>query len=252
MTYRTRSFMTVDFVDEERAEIRALLARRSQAQYSYFVTPNVDDLVKTLGARLRPHESQAFLLADIKICDSNILKLLSRLVGKPLVQYPGSDLVRDSLEDPAFDGLTFAVVGPDAEAMQIVRERYPSRQFLHIEVPTPLRRDTEAWDRCIAQLREGEWDIALLCLPLPRQQLIAVDLRAAGRERGVAMCVGASVDFLSGRQQRAPSWMQSLGLEWLYRLLSNPRRMWRRYLVEGPAILPIFFKTEIQPRLSRS
>jgi hypothetical protein len=53
----------------------------------------------------------------------------------------------------------------------------------------------------------------------------------------VGLCVGASLDFLGGKARRAPLWMQRARLEWLHRLLREPRRMWHRYLVEGPKIL---------------
>ncbi len=246
-----RRFMGVDFVDLERAGIRDLVLRASGQGYGYLVTPNVDDLVKTLGGRLAPHQSAAFLAADYKICDSKVLALLSRLVGSPLAQYPGSDLVRDLLGDPAFEDVTIGVIGPSAAEFAGLARLYPARRLVFVEAPMPLTPGTDAWNRCIDDLLEADWGIALICLPLPRQQLIAAELRSRGRAHGIAMCVGASVDFLSGKQHRAPEWMQAVSLEWLYRLLTNPRRLWRRYLVEGPAIFPLFFAREILPRLRK-
>lgn len=60
--------------------------------------------------------------------------------------------------------------------------------------------------------------------------------------RGTALCVGASTDFLLGTQQRAPGIVQRLSLEWAWRLLSDPRRLAHRYLVEGPAIFPMAWR----------
>lgn len=57
---------------------------------------------------------------------------------------------------------------------------------------------------------------------------------------GVGLCVGASLDFLGGKARRAPRWMQRVRLEWLHRLAQEPRRMWRRYLVEGPKVLVLW------------
>ncbi|MDP1777099.1 MAG: WecB/TagA/CpsF family glycosyltransferase, partial [Brevundimonas sp.] len=82
----------------------------------------------------------------------------------------------------------------------------------------------------------------------PKQELFAHALRAAGRKTGVALCVGASVDFLTGRQKRAPRIFQQLSLEWLHRLLSQPRRMFRRYVIEGPAIFGWFVRCEVLGR----
>jgi N-acetylglucosaminyldiphosphoundecaprenol N-acetyl-beta-D-mannosaminyltransferase len=243
--------MGIEFVDLQRSGIRDLVLRASAQSYAYLVTPNVDDLVKTLGGRLAPHQSEAFLAADYKICDSNILALLSKLVGSPLTQYPGSDLVRDLLDDLAFADVVIGVIGPSAAEFAGLTRLYPNRRFAYVEAPMSLTPGTDAWNRCIDDLLQADWGVALICLPLPRQQLIAAELQARGRAQGIAMCVGASVDFLSGKQQRAPEWMRTLSLEWLYRLLSNPRRMWRRYLIEGPAIFPLFFAREIRPRFRK-
>jgi exopolysaccharide biosynthesis WecB/TagA/CpsF family protein len=60
--------------------------------------------------------------------------------------------------------------------------------------------------------------------------------------RGLALCVGAALDFITGTQKRAPRFARRLGLEWAHRLLTNPRRMWRRYLVEGPAIFLLAYR----------
>jgi N-acetylglucosaminyldiphosphoundecaprenol N-acetyl-beta-D-mannosaminyltransferase len=73
-------------------------------------------------------------------------------------------------------------------------------------------------------------------------------LRRKGRRRGVALYVGATVDFLVGKQKRAPVFMQQARLEWMYRLFSNPRRLWRRYLLEGPWILYWYLKIEVLGR----
>ena len=58
----------------------------------------------------------------------------------------------------------------------------------------------------------------------------------AGDATGCGLCIGASLDFITGRQRRAPRVVQRLGLEWAHRLASQPGRLWRRYLVDGPKI----------------
>ena len=70
--------------------------------------------------------------------------------------------------------------------------------------------------------------------------MIAQQLAELGCQGGVALCVGAAIDFLTGARPRAPRWLQKLGLEWAYRLAREPGRLWRRYLVESPKILRIF------------
>ena len=93
--------------------------------------------------------------------------------------------------------------------------------------------------------------LALLCVGAPAQQLIARHIGEFGRTSGVALCVGASVDYLTGAQARAPRWMQRLSLEWAYRLAREPVRLWRRYLVESPKVLRIFAATRGTRNCSR-
>ena len=57
---------------------------------------------------------------------------------------------------------------------------------------------------------------------------------------GVGLCIGASIEFLSGAKRRAPLWVRRLRIEWAFRLASEPRRLWRRYLIEGPRIFAIW------------
>ena len=81
-----------------------------------------------------------------------------------------------------------------------------------------------------------------ICVGSPQQELVA----KAALERddcvGLGLCVGASLDFLTGRVKRAPKWMQSARLEWLHRLGSEPGRLWKRYLIEGPKVFGIWLR----------
>ena len=65
-------------------------------------------------------------------------------------------------------------------------------------------------------------------------------LRVHGGALGVGLCVGAALDFLTGSAKRAPQWMRGMGLEWLHRLVSEPGRLWKRYLVTGPKVFSLF------------
>jgi exopolysaccharide biosynthesis WecB/TagA/CpsF family protein len=74
----------------------------------------------------------------------------------------------------------------------------------------------------------------------PQQEMAARAAMQRGDAVGVGLCCGAALEFLAGRKARAPRWMQKAGLEWLHRLSSEPARLWRRYLFEGPAIFWIW------------
>jgi UDP-N-acetyl-D-mannosaminuronic acid transferase (WecB/TagA/CpsF family) len=66
--------------------------------------------------------------------------------------------------------------------------------------------------------------------------MVAQRLQARGKARGLVLCVGASLNFLTGAERRAPRWMQRFALEWLYRLAQDPKRLARRYLLRGPRV----------------
>jgi len=88
------------------------------------------------------------------------------------------------------------------------------------------------------------------CLGAPKGELFADRVRSR-IGTVVALSVGASLDFYTGRVGRAPVWMQRLGLEWLFRLFQEPRRLARRYLVQDPKFLLILWRTLRSPRQSR-
>jgi N-acetylglucosaminyldiphosphoundecaprenol N-acetyl-beta-D-mannosaminyltransferase len=237
-------FMTLDFADGDRPALLARVAAMAREPYGYVVTPNVDHVVKLMDGRVEP---EVYDGAALKVCDSRILAHLARLRGKMLAVYPGSDMTADLLASPVAKGLTIGVFGPDPAAFDDLTALYPDRRFTFIEAPM-LTPGTAGWIAAVDAAARADWDVLLACVSFPKQERFAHALRAAGRETGVALCVGASVDFLTGRQQRAPGLYQQLSLEWLHRLLSQPRRMFRRYVIEGPAIFGWFVRTEILGR----
>lgn len=237
-------FMTLDFADDDRSAVRERVLGMARGPYSYVVTPNVDHIVKLMNGRVR---REVYAGAGLKVCDSRILAHLARLRGLTLPVYPGSDMTADLLASPATEGLVIAVFGPDRAAFADLAARYPRQTLLFLEAPM-LVPGSLAWRASVAHAASAEWDLLLACVSFPKQELFAYALHAAGRQTGVTLCVGASVDFLTGRQQRAPRLFQQLSLEWLHRLLTRPRRMFRRYVIEGPAIFGWFLRCEVQSR----
>ena len=234
-------FMTLNFADGDRAALLGRVTEMARGPYAYVVTPNVDHVIKLMDGRVGADVYQG---ADLKICDSRILSHLARLKGRRLSVYPGSDMTADLLASKAARELTIAVFGPDRGAFDDLVARYPQARLVFLDAPM-LVPDTPAWDAAVRAAAAAEWDVLLACVSFPKQERFAHALRLAGRQHGVTLCVGASVDFLTGRQQRAPQVFQRLSLEWLHRLVSQPRRMFRRYVIEGPAILGWFVKTEM-------
>ena len=236
-------FMTLDFADGDRPALLARVAAMARGEgYGYVVTPNVDHVIKLMDGRV---EADVYRAADLKVCDSRILAHLARLRGKALTVYPGSDMTADLLASD--HDLTLGVFGPDRAAFDDLVARYPRRRFTFIDAPM-LTPGTPGWIAAVDEAARADWDVLLACVSFPKQERFAHALRAAGRQTGVTLCVGASVDFLTGRQQRAPRLYQQLSLEWLHRLMSQPSRMFRRYVLEGPAIFGLFLRHEVMGR----
>jgi N-acetylglucosaminyldiphosphoundecaprenol N-acetyl-beta-D-mannosaminyltransferase len=102
----------------------------------------------------------------------------------------------------------------------------------------------------VAKARAAQADLVFVALGPPKQELWIHRSMDAIRP-AVALGVGASLDFLAGKYKRAPEWMRQYGLEWAYRLWQEPRRLWRRYLVEGPRFLTIVLGTRRRPLSER-
>ena len=84
-----------------------------------------------------------------------------------------------------------------------------------------------------------------LAVGSPQQEVLAAAIAATGRATGIGLCIGASLEFLAGASRRAPCWMQRCGLEWLFRLCSDPRRLARRYLIDSPAVLAMLLRARL-------
>ncbi len=215
--------------------------------YGYLVTPNTDHLLKLLQGRGSRVQSD-YRDADLVVCDSRVIELMAHLVAKPIRAYPGSDIVKDLLAVRPARPYLMGVVGPTAAQVAELAARYPAWRFVHYATPM-MQVGSADFDKSVNEVLVGEWDFLLICLGFPKQEAFAAALRERGRTHGTALCVGASVDFILGLQKRAPIYLQRARLEWLHRLAHDPRRLWRRYLYEGPSILFWYFKIEILKRV---
>ncbi|WP_161628845.1 WecB/TagA/CpsF family glycosyltransferase [Solimonas flava] len=219
-----------------------------QDAYTYVVTPNVDHLIRLHDdVRFRAlYEDAGYVLLDSRF----LSHLLHFTRGVRLPVCAGSDLTGRLFGEviAADDGLVL-IGGSDAQAAML-RERYGLRRFAHHNPPMGFIRDPGAVERCLSFIEaHSPFRFCLLAVGSPQQEIIARELQRRGKARGMALCVGASIDFLTGGERRAPAWMQRAGVEWLYRLMQAPRRMARRYLVRGPRVFSLLTQTEVQLRM---
>jgi N-acetylglucosaminyldiphosphoundecaprenol N-acetyl-beta-D-mannosaminyltransferase len=219
------------------------------APYRYVVTPNAYHIVcaHDKPAQLLPLYRNAWL----SLCDSRIVRALARLDRLALPLVTGSDLVAAlfaalNTGDQQPPRKRILVVGPRRDIEAALRAAYPDLDFEVFSAPPGLAQNAELRLSVARSCVGRYWDIALLCVGCPAQELIAQQLGELGRSSGIALCVGASIDFLTGAQLRAPLWLQRLNLEWAHRLAQEPSRLWRRYLIESPKILRIFMAMRMQ------
>jgi exopolysaccharide biosynthesis WecB/TagA/CpsF family protein len=110
-------------------------------------------------------------------------------------------------------------------------------------------RDPQEVEQCLRFIEScSPFRFCFLAVGAPQQEVLAQMLKARGEARGMALCIGASVNFLTGVERRAPHWMQRIGMEWLFRLALDPARLARRYLVRGPRVFSLLPLTDVLVR----
>lgn len=173
--------------------------------------------------------------------DGMPLVWLSRLWGdRPVERVYGPDLLLDVCRESQRRGWRhFFYGGAEGVADLLVdrlRERFAALDVAGTYCP-PFRPLTSAESReVIERIEASGADIVWVGLSTPKQERwMSAHVRALPGK--VLIGVGAAFDFHAGLKRQAPSWMQRSGLEWLFRLLSEPRRLWRRYLVNNPAFV---------------
>jgi N-acetylglucosaminyldiphosphoundecaprenol N-acetyl-beta-D-mannosaminyltransferase len=201
------------------------------------VTPNVDHVVRfNRDAKFNQQYSQA----DIFINDSRIIKLFSKLTKKPLsFVSPGSDMTRTifSRYSEIVDN-EICVLGATNNDVSEICQRFCIAHLNHYIPPYGFINNEEEILKCIEYCKTLPKCLYFVAVGSPQQEILAVRLKNAG-VNGTFLCVGASLLFLSGSEKRAPKVIQYLNLEWLFRLIQSPTRLWRRYLVDGPYIFKL-------------
>jgi exopolysaccharide biosynthesis WecB/TagA/CpsF family protein len=235
-------FLGIDFanVGIERVALELeLLSQR--APLSFVVTPNVDHviLLHKENSDIAELFREACATASIRLCDSRVLKLLARSSGIDLGVVTGSDLTAYLFKRGYLDGKTVALIGGDAAMQKELSLRYPTVGIVQHIPPMGVLNNPDAINEIQDFLANTHAQYALFAIGAPQSEIIVHKCQAAARSKGVALCIGASIEFLLGRKPRAPIWLQRLSLEWLFRPLSEPRRLARRYLVVAPRIFLI-------------
>ena len=239
-----------DVVDED-AVLAWIAAAAAAPDFAYLVTPNVDHVVMleepTAGRTAEPWRGAyraAVAGAGLCVNDSRILQRLAHFAHLTLPVTPGSDIVRALVARRCDLAGSLVLVGGKKEEGDWLRNALPGHRVLHLDPPMGVRHSRSAQEEIARFVENAGADIVLFAIGAPQSEIVCHAIAQRGRARGVGLCIGASVEFLSGAKRRAPKWMQKSGLEWLFRLASEPGRLWRRYLVRGPRVFKLWWDTQ--------
>ncbi|MBX6328372.1 MAG: WecB/TagA/CpsF family glycosyltransferase [Pseudolabrys sp.] len=194
-------------------------------------TLNLDHCVKL---RAEPQFRNAYREARYVTADGFPIVLIGRLKGIPVSRTTGADLVLPLCAQAARHGLPVFLLGPSAEVLRRAGarmvDRLPRLQIVGSYAPGPnFDPHSGDADAAIESIRRSGARLCVVALGGGRGEIFAARCLARTPEVGF-VCVGAALDFLSGRQRRAPRFLREHGLEWLWRLLTDPRRLAARYL----------------------
>jgi len=203
-------------------------------------TVNVDFIVNTYCATKstprNPALARVLRRAELVIADGMPLVWLSRLIGTPLPErVTGADMVPLIAERAARDHVKLYFLGGKEEytrsAAEILTKRYPGLEIVGIDTPFVKLDDPDAAKldlEICRKINESGASILLIGFGNPKQEIWA-ERNRANLKCGIAVGIGGTFNFIAGAVKRAPDWMRHTGTEWIFRIIQEPGRLWKRY-----------------------
>ena len=222
-------------MEDTLAHISAWIDNAEKHYVSVCVVHTVMECQKNAAMR------QAVNSASIATPDGMPLVWLGKMKSnQPVERVYGPDLMLELCKLSAQRGYTQyfygGAEGVPEDLSQTLQRKYPGLKVVGAYSP-PFRPLTEVENKQIVeQINQANPDIIWVGLGTPKQDLWMASHRKL-LTAPVIIAVGAAFDFHTGRISQAPSWMQRIGLEWLYRLIQEPKRLWYRYLVYNPLFI---------------
>ena len=219
--------------DEVLHTIESFVRAETQSQAFAISASSLNNLAV---AQRDPQYREVMNQLDLVVPDGFPLYLLCRYFGAKLTERTyGPELMRRTIERGS-SHLRHFILGGSEDALRLCFTRFDSlRAGGIVGTYSPPFGDTSAEEaeRIRERITRSGANVVWVCLGSPKQEHWAIENRAL-LPGCVLVAVGAAVDFLAGTKRQAPPWMQKSGLEWLFRLLTEPKRLWRRYLLDLP------------------
>lgn len=232
------------FCQSREALLERIRALRMVAEPLFVITPNVDQVI---DLDRDPEFRNAYQKAALRLIDGAPLEVLARLLGATDVhRHTGADLLPFLVSKSDHERWTIAIAGGGTgvsdRAVVRLQMLYPKAKVVSVPFPRLAVADDPRSLEVITELRRLSPDIVFLCLGAPKQEMWFAQWRSM-LPPGVYIGAGAAVDFAAGTVRRAPAVVRRLGVEWVWRLAQEPRRLRRRYLVKGPAFMGIIYRS---------
>jgi exopolysaccharide biosynthesis WecB/TagA/CpsF family protein len=209
-------------------------------------TPNVDHLIKLQNDQ---EFFKAYNSATYKVCDSKILFFVSRILGSPIKEkISGSDLFPAFYEYHKHNEdikifLLGAREGVAIEAQKKINSKVGRQMVVGVHSPSfGFEKDEKECLNLVEIINQSGATVLAVGVGAPKQEKFICKYKDKLPNIKIFLAIGATIDFEAGNIKRAPKWISELGLEWLYRLLSEPKRLWKRYLVHGPSFFWLVLK----------
>ncbi len=235
----------VDFADFDAEEAAARIAARpAGTPFGYVVTPNADHLVRLARQpALRPlYQNAAMCLLDSRV----VRRAARTLALKAPRVATGSDLTARLLTRHVLPGERVTIIGLRARHLPALTAICDLAPPAHYDPPMGFDRDRDGMRRAVDFVLAHPARLVFLAVGSPRQERLAAAIAATGRATGTGLCIGASLDFITGAERRAPCWLQRAGLEWLHRLGTDPARLGRRYLLDNPPVFALLLRERLE------
>jgi N-acetylglucosaminyldiphosphoundecaprenol N-acetyl-beta-D-mannosaminyltransferase len=219
----------------EAQAIDFILAELDDGRGGMVVTPNLD-YIRRCNKDL--HFAAMVSEADLAVADGMPVIWASRLMGTPLPErVAGSNLITSLNGAAARHGRRVYFLGgaPGAAegAIKVLREKFPTLNIVGSHCPQMgFEKSERLWEEMEQDILAAQPDIIWVALGAPKQEFTIARLRTK-LPKAWFLGVGVSFSFLAGQVQRAPKWMQKVGLEWAHRLVQEPGKLWKRYLLSG-------------------
>jgi len=207
------------------------------------VTPNIDHFARLVQLPQADKLWNLYKEASLCLCDSNILQKLLWFKGYRINNVvPGSTLTECLFQSKLTPEDSIVVIGSDLETINQVRSKYSELSIKHYNPPMGFINDPNEVSKVIDFVRLNKPNYTFLAVGSPRQEYVAQLLKEQLACAGAVLCIGASILFLVGTEKRAPEWMQKAHLEWFYRMLQDPRRLFKRYFNNFLMLFKIYSK----------